>query len=208
MIRPLSTLTVFVTAMALTACTVFPIPEPPRIMDLAPGNSPSVAPRAHDSAIRIDTPLASSPFDGSQILIKPTAYEFQAMSRVKWRDTAPVMIRDHLVKHLRSSQGFRSVIVDTSPADARFTLVSELTAFHVAAQPDGLNVVIQLHAEVMSNQQRDSFCVRNWTITEPTDNVQTDNVVAGFSIAANRLNTELASWLSTCLNKDHKADER
>lgn len=208
MIRQLRPLTVFMAVMALTACTVFPIPEPPRIMDLAPDDSAPMAPFTDDSAIRIDTPLASSPLDGSQILVKPTPYEFQAISQVKWRDNAPVMVRDHLVRHLRQSQGFRSVIVDTSPADARFTLVSELTAFHVAAQPDDLNVVIQLHTEVMSNQQRDSFCVRNWTITQPIANGQTDSVVAGFSVAANRLNTELASWLSTCLNKDHKADER
>lgn len=202
MISYLRLLAVLLATASLAACTVFPLPEPPRMMDLAADGSPLKLPKAHDSAIRVETPLASSPFDSSQILVKPTPYEFQSVGQVRWRDTIPVMIRDNLIQHLRNSQGFRNVIVSTSPADARFTLVSELTAFHASAQRDDINIVIQLHAEVMSYQRREGFCAQNWTITEPVTTAQADNLVAGFSAAANRLNNELTNWLHDCLTEN------
>lgn len=205
MIKHLSRVTALLATLTLTACTVFPIPEPPRIMDLATPDSHQTFPQAQNASIRIDTPLASSPFEGSQILIKPTPYEFQTLGQARWRDTAPVMVRDHLVRHLRNSAGFRNIIVDTSPANAELALISELTAFHATSHNGSLSIVIQLHTEMMSNRQREGLCVRNWTVSEPVADGQMDTIVRGFSAAANRLNKDLTTWLSDCLDQYHKS---
>ncbi|GGC77559.1 ABC-type transport auxiliary lipoprotein family protein [Marinobacter halophilus] len=205
MIKHLSPVTALLATLTLTACTVFPIPEPPRIMDLAAPDSQQIFAQAQNASIRIDTPLASAPFEGSQILVKPTPYEFQTIGEIRWRDTAPVMVRDHLVRHLRKSEGFRNIIVDTSPANAELALISELTAFHAIKHNGSLNIVIQLHTEMMSNRQREGLCVRNWTVNEPVGDGQLDSIVQGFSKAANRLNNDLTTWLSDCLDQYHKS---
>lgn len=201
MIRQLLNSVLLLSAFTISGCTVFPLPEPPRIMDLATDGDPTVLSKTHNASLRVETPLASAPFDGSRILIKPTPYEFQVIREARWRDTAPVMIRDHVINHVRTSQAFRNAIVDTSPANAELTLVSELTAFHVMHQNSELQVLIQLHTELVQNNQRESICVRNWSITEPVNDSGHESIVQGFSNAANRLGHDLTRWMTGCMGQ-------
>lgn len=205
MIRQLLNCVLLLSAFTISGCTVFPLPEPPRIMDLGTDGAPTVLPQTHNASLRVETPLASAPFDGSRILIKPTPYEFQAIGEARWRDTAPIMIRDHVISHVRTSQAFRNAIVDTSPANAELTLVSELTAFHVMHQNSKLHVIIRLHTELVQNNQRESICVRNWNIMEPVADSQQESIVQGFSKAANRLGNDLTGWMAECVEQSHKA---
>lgn len=207
MIRQLLNSVLLLSALTISGCTVFPLPEPPRIMDLATDGDPTVLSKTHNASLRVETPLASAPFDGSRILIKPTPYEFQAIGEARWRDTAPVMIRDYVLSHVRTSQAFRNAIVDTSPASAELTLVSELTAFHVMHQNSELQVLIKLHTELVQNNQRESICVRNWSITEPVADSQHESIVQGFSNAAHRLGNDLTRWMAECADQSHNTAE-
>src|SRR5690554_124755 len=205
MIRQLLNAALLLSAFAISGCQVFPLPEPPRIMDLAYDGGPADLSQTHNITLRVETPLASAPFDGAQILIKPTPYELQAIGKARWRDNAPVMIRDHIISHVRTSEAFRNVIVDTSPASAELTLVSELTAFHVRQQNREGHVLIQLHTELVHNIQRESVCVRNWRIKEPLDDSGHESIVQGFSNAANRLGHDLTRWVAGCVDSFHNA---
>ncbi len=190
-------------AVIMTACTVLPRPEPPRVMDLAASVSQTEFQQPLPVNIRVDTPLASEPLDSSSILLKPTPYEFQAFSKARWRDSTPVIIRDHLARHLRDSKGFRNVIIDTSPAIAELTLLTELSAFHI--QYDGTDgaVNVELHAEFVSNRDGQSLCLRSWNIQEPSRGTDLDSVVQAFSRASNTLATELTQWSRSCIDQPH-----
>tara|TARA_B100000519_G_scaffold202933_1_gene223087 strand:+ start:2913 stop:3200 length:288 start_codon:yes stop_codon:yes gene_type:complete len=91
-LRSIRNLTLLLGAAVAGGCTVFPNPEPPRVMDLAVVQTAPAAEQRIQASLRVDTPYASEPFNGSLILAKPTPQEFRAYEGTRWRDTAPVVV--------------------------------------------------------------------------------------------------------------------
>lgn len=194
--RPLSA---WCLAILLTGCTVFPEPNPPRLMDLP---IPDIA--AWDGAtlgkvLRVDTPQATKPFDGSRILVKPAPMEFQAYGGVRWRDTAPVMVRELLIGALRQDGRFAGVVSETSPTGSELTLVSDLHGIHSEQSGDGQQVVVGLYAQLMDNRSRQTLCVRNFLVRTPADNGNLGTVVAAFGEGGATLVEQVRGWLDECL---------
>ncbi len=179
-------------------CTVFPNPEPPRVMDFAAPSSEIRANQTRPLSLRVDTPYASDPLGTNRILAKPTPLEFQIYQAVRWRDTAPVIMRDLLVETLRDSQGFSSVISDTNPANADWTLVSELTAFHTEYQADDIQAVIELHGQLVDNQSRKTLCATSFKVQERSESVSIEQVVEAFSRAGQELSESVVRWAGEC----------
>ena len=150
----------------------------------------------------MDTPLASEPVNGTRILTKPTPHEFQMYGNARWRDSAPVLVRDYLIDILRQSQGFANVVTDTSAASTDLTLISELSAFQAEKNEGKTRVVIELHAEVLDNRTRKSLCVRNSRLTEPAASSELDEVVGAFGNTASRLAEETLLWVHRCLEEN------
>ena len=186
-------------ALALSACTVFPIPEAPRLMELAPPAEREVFNTPRPAALRVDTPLASDPLDSTRVLVKPTPYEFQALPGARWRDSIPVVLRDYLIQEFRQSGSFTSVMTDTSPATAGLTLVTELTGFHAETRADGTTVVIHLHTELMENRSRKSLCVLDQREEALAASAKLDDLMSAFSLAASALSTDITRWSRDCL---------
>lgn len=186
-------------AILLAGCTVFPEPNPPRLMDLP---IPDIAARdgaTLDKVLRVDTPLATKPFDGSRILVKPAPREFQAYGGVRWRDTAPVMVRELLIGALRQGGRFDGVISETSPAGSDLTLTSDLHGFHSEQSGDGQQVVVGLYAQLMDNRSRQTLCNRNFLVRTPAENGNIGTVVAAFDEVGAALVEEMQGWLEECL---------
>jgi len=181
-----------------SGCTVFPNPEPPRVMDLAPVQAVPAAEQTVQASLRIDTPYASEPFNGSLILAKPTPQEFRAYEGTRWRDTAPVVVRDTLVTSIRKSGAYRNVITDTNPAQADLTLVTELSAFHSETPGTGPEVVIELHLQMIHNRSRANLCTRTERIVEPASGTSVDQIVEAFGAAGSRLAARVIEWTRTC----------
>ncbi len=131
-------------------------------MELAPANDLPAFDQALPASLRVDTPLASDPLNSTRILIKPSAYEYRALAGARWRESIPVVVRDHLLETLRASGAFANVMTDTSPATSQLTLVSELTGFHAENDETGTRVVIRQHQQLMDNRTRRSLCVRSY----------------------------------------------
>jgi cholesterol transport system auxiliary component len=170
-------------------------------MDLAAASSQPKHENLLPVSLRINTPLASDPVDSSAILLKPTAYEFQAYQKARWRDSAPVLVRDHLARHLRNSGGFRNVVIDTSATNTEHALLTELSAFQVEQSGNTYQVILELHAEVISEQSGSSLCVRNWSIQEMAASSVLESAVEAFSRASNTLASELTQWAWSCVQR-------
>lgn len=194
--------TPLIASFAMTACTIFPTPEAPRVMDLGSVDSVQGLETRHARTLRVDTPLASEPVNGTRILTKPTPHEFQMYGNARWRDSAPVLVRDYLIDILRQSQGFANVVTDTSAASTDLTLLSELSAFQAEKIEGKTRVVIELHAEVLDNRTRKSLCVRNSRLTEPAASSELDEVVGAFGNTARRLAEETSLWVHRCLEEN------
>lgn len=185
----------------LSACTVFPEPEPPRVMDLLP--APELPPMALPEALalRVDTPLATDPVSDSRVLLKPSEIEYLAFPNARWRETAPVLVRDYLVETLRKSGGFVSVVSDTSAATTDVTLISELTAFHVERRNDGLLARIELYSELQGNRSHTRECVHTAEVEVPSADDSLEGAVTALGVAVRALSSEIRDWLSRCLGQ-------
>lgn len=186
-------------ALVLTGCTIFPVPETPRVMDFAP--TPLALSRAGEQqpySLRVGTPLASEPINGTRILAKPDATEFRIYGGVRWRDTAPVIMRDAITQALRKSQGFERVITDVSQAETDLTMVTELLAFQSQPRAHHSDVVIRLYSEIMENRSRRTACSQVFDIKTSAASHRLEDVMIAFDSAGQRLMSELVFWASTC----------
>jgi cholesterol transport system auxiliary component len=186
-------------ALVTTGCTIFPVPETPRVMDFAP--TPLTLGRAGDQqpySLRVDTPVASEPINSTRILAKPETTEFRIYGGVRWRDTAPVIMRDAMTAALRTSQGFERVITDVSPAEADLTLITELLAFQSQPGANHSDVVIRLYSEIMENRSRKTACSQVFNIKTRAASNRIEDVIIAFDGAGQRLVSELALWASAC----------
>ncbi|MBW4933034.1 ABC-type transport auxiliary lipoprotein family protein [Marinobacter sp. F4206] len=183
---------------SLAGCTVFPNPEPPRVMDFSVPDPTFRARETRPYSFRVDTPYASDPLNGNRILAKPTPWEFQMYDGVRWRDTVPVIVRDLLLRTVRASRGFENVISDTNPADADWTLISELSAFHSENNGQTANVVIELHGQVVNNRSRATLCSDSFRIEQQSNGTSIESVVEAFSLAGERLSKTITQWATKC----------
>lgn len=188
--------------LATSACTVFPTPEAPRVMGLGSADPVERLTPQHPASLRVDTPLASEPVNGTRILSWPTPHEIQTYGRARWRDSGPVLIRDHLIEALRQSGGFANVVTDTSAASTDLTLISELSAFQAEQRNNRTEVILEIHTEVLDNRSRESLCVRDRRLSEQAASDSLDDVVKAFSDAANRLSAETVVWVHRCLTEN------
>jgi cholesterol transport system auxiliary component len=182
-----------------TGCTIFPVPETPRVMDFAP--TPLALGRAGEQqpySLRVDTPAASEPINSTRVLAKPESTELRIYGGVRWRDTAPVIVRDAITAALRRSQGFERVITDVSPAEADLTLITELLAFQSQPGANHSEVVIRLYSEIMENRSRKTACSKIFEIKTSAASNRLEDVIIAFDSAGQRLMSELALWASGC----------
>lgn len=187
-------------AAGLTGCTVFPDREPPRVMDIPIAEVPKESGPAFGKSVRVDTPQATEPLDSSRILAKATPSEFQVYGQVRWRDTAPVLVRELMIGTLRRDGRFSSVVNETSPTASDLTLASDLYGFHSELFGDQTRVTIAMYSQVMDNRSRETVCQENFDITVPAADDDIEAIVASFKEAGNDLSQQMRDWLGQCLN--------
>jgi cholesterol transport system auxiliary component len=187
--------------VSLSACSVFPKQEAPRLLGLAPPSSPTQFDETNEARIRIDTPLATAPFDSTHVLIKPDAYEFQALPGARWRDSMPILLREYMVQDFRQSGGFDSVLTDTNPASAELILISELSGFHAAVKSGRNTVVLNLYTELLDNRTRVSLCTQDHQIQIPANSTTPSDLMAAFSAGAEALSEQALVWAFDCSRK-------
>ncbi|AOY90184.1 hypothetical protein BKP64_06450 [Marinobacter salinus] len=182
----------------LIGCTVFPNPEPPRVLDLPAATSAYQADSARPYSLRIDTPYASEPFNSTRVLAKPSPWEFRVFEGVRWRDTAPVIIRDLLVRDIRASKGFQNVVSDTSPADTDWTLITELSAFHAENSAGTFDVLIALHAQIVNNGSKATLCAHSFAVEQAASGAAIEQVIEAFSQAGAAMSEAVTRWATEC----------
>jgi len=199
MIRQLTSMAALTTAITLSACSVLPESEPPRIVSLAASADQPTYQTPRAVSLRVDTPLASAPFDTNLVLIQPQNWEFQALPDTRWRDSMPVVVRDQLVQSFRNSNGFDNILVSSSAAHAEWTLLSELNGFHARKTGRQTTVAIQLHYELMNNRSRKTLCVLEEKREVSAENGQLASLMSAFSLAAAAISEKTVSWAYDCL---------
>lgn len=182
----------------MTACTVFPTPEAPRVMDFPVPKTLQKSSSTQPQSLRIDTPFASEPLNSTRILAKPEPWEFRVYGGVRWRDTVPVILRDMLVGTFRESSGFRDVTPDTGPGTTDLTLATEITAFHTLSQGSSTRATVAIYGQLIDNRSRVTLCSDRFIVSSPANESDIDSVVQAFGKAGERLALEVIEWANTC----------
>lgn len=183
---------------SMAACTVFPVPEAPRVMDFPTPPKLNSSSASRSESLRIDTPMASDPYNSSRILAKPQPWEYRIYGGVRWRDTIPVLVRDMLAGAFRASASFQHVVMDPAPGSADLSLSTEINAFHAINQGDSTRVTVSVYGQLVNNRSQGILCSRSFTVSTPAEDKSIDAVVLAFGNAGEQLADELIAWATSC----------
>ena len=197
--------TALVVSGMMTACTIFPTPEAPRVMDFPPPHNLQKSLTTRPESLRVDTPFASEPFNSTRILAKPEPWEFRVYGGVRWRDTVPVILREMLVSAFRTSSGFRDVSMDTGPGNTDLTLATEVTAFHAVSQSNSTRVTIAIYGQLVDNRSRTTLCSDSFIVSTPAADNSIDSIVQAFGKAGERLADDVIKWANACETRSGQA---
>ncbi|WP_100640222.1 ABC-type transport auxiliary lipoprotein family protein [Marinobacter salexigens] len=182
----------------LTACTVFPVPEAPRVMDLPVPQALKTNTTSRPESLRIDTPRASNPYNSSRILAKPQPWEFRVYGGVRWRDSVPVLLQDMLAGAFRASASFQHVAIDSGPGNTDLNLATEIIAFHAVTHSDSTRVTIEVFGQLVDSRSQKTLCSNSFTVSKPAGNTNIDEVVLAFGTAGDQLADEIIAWAKNC----------
>ncbi|WP_309044415.1 ABC-type transport auxiliary lipoprotein family protein [Marinobacter sediminicola] len=183
---------------SMAACTVFPVPEAPRVMVFPTPHTLNGNTASRSESLRIDTPMASDPYNSSRILAKPLPWEFRVYGGVRWRDTVPILVRDMLAGAFRASASFQHVVMDPAPGSADLSLSTEINAFHAINQGDSARVTLSVYGQLVDNRSQAILCSNSFTVSTPAEDTSIEAVVLAFGNAGEQLANELIAWATNC----------
>ena len=188
-------------ATLLTSCTLLPQRAAQRTFQLPEFTVSSAEHKESELTLRVTTPLAESPLDGTRLLVMPGSSEIKAFRGVRWSKPLPSLVQDQLVEGLRQSGMFKAVVSDTSSALTDLALTTELSAFYLDAQNDPATVVLQIDAQVIDQGSKQLVAARRFSASQASRQEPVEEVVKGFGGASQTVTKDILSWLSTVIAK-------
>jgi len=179
----------------LTACSILPKAETPRIYTLpaAPGGRPS-APAPVSWALRIAAPNAPRALDNSRIAVVPESNIITVYGGARWADTTPHLFRERLADAFRDSGRVAAISTDDSNLAADYELGGGLAAFqteYVGGKPE---VVIRYDAVLANTRKHQIVGSRRFEAHEPVEGKEVPQVVEAFGRAMNTVSAEVVGW--------------
>lgn len=181
--------------LTLGGCTVFPEQDAPRMFTLPESDITPSAAAPTSITLRVDTPLTPAPFDTARIVVLKEPGELALYGGSRWRDQAPVLVRDQLVEGFRQDGRLLSVITEQSRTSSDRSLIGEMSRFRVLVPADGQSrVQVRLDLQLLDDRSRETLAARRFEVEEPTDGLQVEDAVAAFGRASQRLVEQVVDW--------------
>jgi len=181
-------------AIALVACSPFGQQEQKQVYHLASSEVSASSDEPLSQTLRLETPRANRTLDSARILVQPEAHTFNVYPGARWSDSAPVLVRDHLVEAFRQDQSFAAVVKESSRARVDLELASDLRAFHAVHRDGDTRVRLVLEAQLLDSRSQKVVASRRFDISADSDASDLDSVVQAFGRASDRLAQQLLDW--------------
>ncbi|MEI4233467.1 ABC-type transport auxiliary lipoprotein family protein [Roseovarius sp. D22-M7] len=161
----------------------------------APAEIPAVQGRLQRDLV-IETPTTSGALDTDRIMIRPAPFQAAYLPQARWTDAAPVMLTTLMVRGFEDTGGLRYVGRRPLGGTADYTLISELTDFHVELGDDGETVTARFRLSAQLVRGDDMAILGSRTVQARTTVPSTDTaeVVAGLDAVTTRALRELTVW--------------
>lgn len=161
--------------------------------------APSEVPRVRGSLRRdlvVETPTAGGALDTDRILIRPDPFQAAYLPRVRWTDTAPVMLQNLMLRSFEDTNALRFVGRRPIGGTADYLLVSDLTDFQAELDPDGDTITTRVRLTTRLVRNADGTILGSRTIqtTAPAASTDPSAVVVGFNAATSAALRELTTW--------------
>lgn len=161
--------------------------------------APAEAPDVRGSLRRdlvIEVPTAGGALDTDRILIRPDPFQAAYLPKVRWTDTAPVMLQGLMLRSFEDAGALRYVGRRPISGAADYLLLSELTDFQAELAPDGETVTTRLRLTARLVQEREGAMLGSRTIetTAPAASTDPEDVVAGLDAATRAGLRQLTTW--------------
>jgi cholesterol transport system auxiliary component len=179
----------------LTACSILPKAETPRIYTLpaAPGARP-VAATPVSWALRIASPNAPRVLENSRIAVVPEANTVTVYAGARWSDTVPKLFRNRLADGFRDSGKVPALSTDDSDLAADYELGGALAAFQTEYAGGKPEVVVRFDAVLADTHKHRIVGSRRFEVHEPVDGKEVPQVVEAFGRAMDKVTTEVVGW--------------
>jgi cholesterol transport system auxiliary component len=181
----------------LAGCTL--LPERPAIntFRLPVPQMPAAGEATVPITLHVLTPEATSPLDGTRILVNPRELELQAYGGARWSNPPAILLRDYWIDSLRQTGSLKAVVSDTSSARSELSLSSDLTRFQLAYRQGEPSVMVQVDAQVLTTDSRRILAARRFQFQQPVEDQPVEAVVAGFGVASERVTRDMVAWLKS-----------
>lgn len=197
---PLSRALPLLCALVLGGCaTITSITDATTPLQAYGLRAPAEAPDVRGSLRRdlvVEVPTAGGALDTDRILIRPDPFQAAYLPKVRWTDTAPVMLQGLMLRSFEDTGALRYVGRRPVSGTADFLLLSELTDFQAELAPDGETVTTRLRLTARLVQEREGTILGSRTIetTAPAASTDPEDVVAGLDAATREGLRQLTTW--------------
>lgn len=185
----------FLILTLMSGCTLLP-ERPTKPTFMLPGPElAEVSQAATPLTLRVLTPQAESPLNGTRILVNPEGHAIQVYGGARWSKLTPALVRDHWIEGLRQSKGLKAVIGASSNATSTLSLGSDLTRFQIEYSQGQAEVVIQLDAQLLESGSNQVLAAQRFLVQQAIDDKPVESIIAGFGAANQLLTEQLVAWV-------------
>lgn len=182
---------------AVSACGVFPTPQPPsQLYRLSPkstfdDNIPKVA-----LQLGIEPPIAPAGLNSSQIAVMRGELTMDYFARAKWIDTAPAMVYRLIVESFENSGKIVGVGRSGVGLRSDYELQTELREFQAEYLDGGAvpKIRVRMNCKLVKIPQRIIVASQSFeSIRESPDN-RMENIIKTFDLALGGVMKEIVGW--------------
>ncbi len=166
--------------------------EPVRILDLDVA-APAVMAEASPLQLTIQEPRASQSLDLARIAVRPAANELRYYAGAAWRDRAPRLLHDAILRAFEDAAAFRAVGRSGNGLRGDLVLELELRRFEAIYAGDTPNATVALQATLIDRDGR-ALGSQRISAEAAASATEVGAVAAAFGRAIGKALHELVQW--------------
>lgn len=163
--------------------------------------SAAMATVAYDAEVAVSLPTALPALDTARIALLKDGNRIDYVYGARWAGTAPQLVQNFMVTLLRSRQGVRSVVVETSRVNANYLLQLELRDFQAeyghGKAPQAHVTLVATLVDIVGRRTLGTF---EYGASIPAEDNRQAAIVKAFEAALQQAGVALTDQLATQLS--------
>lgn len=183
--------------VSLAACSIFPKSPELTVYQLPQRDTHTQSAPTRDAVLRVAIPYSRNYLDTQRVVVITPERNLAVMDGIRWEDLSPVIVRDSLIRAIRSADIYSAVTNDeTTLGD--YSLRSDLQDFQLDYSVEPAEVVISLDANLVNLKTTNKLThTRNFSARSPLRMRSNEAVIEAFADANHQIQQQIIQWLIT-----------